>query len=177
MPSVRNISRAYPSQKQLLQILNELKTETDRGAALIGAAILDKMLVLSLLGRLAKAPELHDEWFYNEGAVFGTLSDRTKAARALGVVGPKTEADIDIIRTIRNQFAHALVPVSFTDTAIAAQCEKLGAEPHPYWPELSEPRRRFQARCIGLITELSTVGQRDLTARLKKQLHIRRGLP
>ena len=48
----------------------------------------------------------------------GTFSNKVLVAYALGVFGVETKNNFDIIRTIRNTFAHCRKPISFKTEAV-----------------------------------------------------------
>jgi hypothetical protein len=54
----------------------------------------------------------------------GTFASRIAVAYALGIFGPQTRHDLDLIRHLRNQFAHCRNPLSF-DMPAAADCSHL----------------------------------------------------
>ena len=104
--------------------LDEFQQETDRGAALVGAALIDLKLadtLRSFMVSLAAARSLLD----GGTAALGTFSARIKATFALGLIDDNEQRERDIIRRVRNEFAHRPHGVGFDDPAIATFCERL----------------------------------------------------
>jgi len=105
--------------------MKQLMEESDRGAALVGLAYLDE-----LLKRLCEAKMLGDnavrKRLLKYPGPLSTASARTDVAYILGWIGPETYRDFVTLRGIRNKFAHAHAPVTFSDPAI----EALGRELH-----------------------------------------------
>src|SRR5438876_787528 len=59
----------FHTQEQISAFLQELKTQTDRGAAIIAAAVLDELLELLILDRFIKlGSERRDALFDRTGA-------------------------------------------------------------------------------------------------------------
>src|SRR6202035_3849496 len=79
-------------------------------------------VILSRLRRLTKTQ--HAELFVGL-APLSTLSAKIKIAFALRIIGAAGVADLEIIKDIRNQFAHSFHPVSFGTRAVARACHKL----------------------------------------------------
>jgi hypothetical protein len=100
---------------------------TDRSISIIGAAIVEKALEVSLLARLTPLkPAERDALFnYDKNGPLSDFSARTKMAFALGIVGPKTRDDLEHIRHIRNAFAHSIVHIDFTTDEISTICAQL----------------------------------------------------
>ncbi|WP_140420508.1 hypothetical protein [Novosphingobium sp. B 225] len=139
----------------------------DRVSALIGAALVEDALVESI-----KAFLVYDEpkaaLFYDQGAPFGTFSNRIVAARAMGLLTEREQQDLDLIRDLRNQFAHALQPIGFGDEGIQMVCDKLADYEYPDMPkgrEVSSHRLKYEMACCGIWV---LVMQRGCALRTKK---------
>ena len=107
--------------------LNEFQAETDRGAAMVGAALLDQKLADTLrsffvAGKSAAA--LLD----GGSAPLGTFSARIKAAHALGLIVDFEMTECNLIRKIRNEFAHGVHGTIYAETKIANMCEGLQSD-------------------------------------------------
>lgn len=106
--------------------LKEFQRETDRGCALVGLALLDERLKETLYAFLAdtrSAKNLIDGF----GAPLGTLSARIKACHSLGLISEAEKRNLDILRKIRNEFAHASHGVTFESPPIARLCKTISA--------------------------------------------------
>jgi hypothetical protein len=73
---------------------------------------------------LALAKDKNEELFGMNGPM-GTFDLKVKMANALKIFGPETDANLNLIRVIRNAFAHATIPITFKTSAIIAICECL----------------------------------------------------
>jgi hypothetical protein len=102
----------------------EMRHVSDRVAAISSAAYLDNAIGLALLTRLIPlGKRWQDQIFDGAVAPLNTLSSKAKIGYAIGLYGPVTYKDIDIIRKIRNDFAHTIGPLSFSD--MVNHCEAL----------------------------------------------------
>jgi DNA-binding MltR family transcriptional regulator len=62
--------------------------------------------------------------FRPDGAL-GTFASRIKIAYLMGLIDKPTKADLDLIRKIRNEFAHIRQDVRFTAPTVKARCSEL----------------------------------------------------
>lgn len=119
-----------------LQVLHEqMQHQNDRVAAIACAAWLDDMLGAAISTKFIR---LGEDWkksiFDSQGAPLSTMSGKIRIGYALGVFGPKTRADLDKIREVRNKFAHSSGALSFNDPALSVKCMAL------YTSRMSHPR-------------------------------------
>jgi mannitol operon repressor len=125
--------------------LQEFQAESDRGAALVGAALLDARLERLLLSHLLPG-KFADELVGGGNAPLGTFSSRIKMCYALGLITTAEREDLHIIRAIRNEFAHREHGISFDDLKIESFCSSLKSRRPPDMVQQSggyPPRQRF----------------------------------
>jgi hypothetical protein len=137
----------------------------DRGAAILLAVQLEDVLGYALTLRL-KIPNDRVDEVFGHNAAMGTFDNKIRTAYAIGIITPKTRFVFDVVRRIRNAFAHARVPVSFTTPEIAAACRVFDL-PNPLppiavpadgsVPVFTEPRQRFMRTCEVLTHNLFVV--------------------
>lgn len=97
-------------------------TESDRAAAVLGAALLDERLKNMFFSRLAAKQES----LLGKMGPLSTFSSRINLAFALCWIDAETENDLNIIRDVRNDFAHHLDHgLSFETQSIADRCNNL----------------------------------------------------
>lgn len=156
-PSLRDLSNVMVLDDHVQDILHELDHQSDRGAALICAAMVEIGLRWAMQCRLALFKDCGEILFEKEGAPLGAFSARIKVARGMGVIGPQVEAHLDCLRRIRNQFAHSPLKIDFENPLIAAEINKL-FDDNPDWkPEWSPQRRRYIGTAILLIQAFDAV--------------------
>lgn len=94
------------------EFLKEFQAETDRGAALVGAALIDDRLERLLRSHFLEAKE-SSELLNGANAPLGNFSARIKAAYCLGLITDLECHECDVIRRVRNEFAHKLHGLTF----------------------------------------------------------------
>lgn len=113
--------------KDFSAFLNEFQAETDRGAAMVGAALIDQKLsdtLRSFFVASKSASELLD----GANAPLGTFSARIKSSYALGLIDDFELAECNLIRKIRNEFAHRVHGTSYSDKKIQNLCDSLQSD-------------------------------------------------
>lgn len=103
------------------KFLKEFQDETDRGAALVGAALLDEQLLALLKSHFLKKKQ-SIELLEGGTAPLGTFSARIKASYCLGLITDLEHKELQLIRKIRNEFAHHVHGLGFEDDAITTLC-------------------------------------------------------
>lgn len=128
-------------------ILAELEAQSDRGVAIVGAALLDAKLEEAL--RLSFVPGLPEselkELVDGPAAPLNSFAGKARLAHALGLVGDKSYADLQKIRKVRNRFAHELKVKAFDDALVTSLCDGLLLAELRFEgePEPGGPRGRF----------------------------------
>jgi hypothetical protein len=122
----------------------------DRHAAIACAAAIEhglKQAITRHLAEDASSKGLFDDF---ESAL-GSFSARTAMARALGIIDDSGVADLDIIRRIRNTFAHSVLPISFGTPDIAFLTAEIKRLKEPIWDlfdaQYTAPRDRYVVSC------------------------------
>lgn len=97
---------AKTSLREFQKLSLELHKESDRGMTLYATAYLDYQLEILLKKKLVGSKkELTDLFSFN--GPLGTFSSKIKISYSIGLLDKDTVHDIDILRKIRNVFAHS----------------------------------------------------------------------
>lgn len=136
----------------VFKFLSSLAPETDRGCALMAAAFLDHSLLELLKKNLVKNKRLIDK-LTGPNQPLGSFSTRIDFAYALGLIEKSVHRDLNLIRKIRNDFAHVPEPIGFEEGSIQSRCRELAL--HTYGPK-AKPRRIFTRVVSGLVAFIHT---------------------
>lgn len=102
----------------LFRIGEELEKESDRGCALVAAAYLENEIT-ELLGRFfIEQGEKAKEALFDFNGPLGFFSSKIKTSAALGLIPQEIQVALDLIRKLRNDFAHLHEPLDFESSAI-----------------------------------------------------------
>jgi hypothetical protein len=128
------------------RFVEDLQKETDRGVALVAAAFLDNALDALLRSKLIARKAVLKRLFDYPGPL-STPAAKADLAYSLGLFGPETYHNLDVIRDIRNHFSHSRTPARFDEPEVKKRCAQLDSpvlRVSDKWREiLGEPRTRF----------------------------------
>jgi hypothetical protein len=131
----------------------ETTTEkNDRGAAILMATNVENALQSALAG-LMWIRKGQNRKLFGINAPVGSFANKITLAYALEIIGDETYTNLELIRGIRNAFAHAKQPIDFDSSQIKDACAFMIVPPIT-GPELLEKdreplvgRKRFQKVC------------------------------
>jgi hypothetical protein len=119
-----------PSQRG---VVDELESQTDRGAAIIGAALVESLLRQALEARMRLRTPVEKR---TAKGLFGTMgplssfSAKIELGLLLGLYPEEVRSDLHRIRDARNEFAHEHQPRDFGYPRIAEICGKFWLPHH-----------------------------------------------
>lgn len=145
---LRLLTRSNPTVESLEELEQELYfAGSDRATAVMFGSMVEVNLERLIATKLRDDLNSKDKklLFEFEGC-FGTFSAKTVGAYALGLIGPVIRFDLDLIRLLRNEFAHSRVHFNFNTPQVKAVCDKLKIVeygnsfiPYTYLEKISEP--------------------------------------
>jgi DNA-binding MltR family transcriptional regulator len=121
----------------------ELDNESDRASAVLCAAFLDHELEVLLRRFMRDIKETNE--LFQQMQPLSTFSSKIKFAYVLGLISHEVYHDLNLIRRIRNDFAHDRRARSFTETEIASRCLSLKLPVLLGHHPSKEPRARFES--------------------------------
>ncbi len=115
------------SPRDIEQVFSEIGADNDRAAILVGGAMIEHALELSIEARLRKPSGQSDRGqLFTSIGVFRDFSEKIIGAYLLKIIGTETRRELDQIRRIRNRAAHDMNPISFAETQeISSRCSQL----------------------------------------------------
>jgi hypothetical protein len=178
--TLRDLSRDLPTKEEYAKLAAETSdtSTSDRSVAILLAAQIERYLEFAIMSKLGHVDsETHDKLIERDGAL-STFFGKQYLGHALQLYNKAMLADMDIIRRIRNAFAHSVKPIDFQVPEIGAECMKLSqVESSPDMPEnnlllfaelvsRSYHRNRFAKTCNSISLFLI-----DLTVKNYKELN------
>lgn len=109
-----------------MDYLKELQKETPRGAVIISGVVLGELLGKTLENYLTDHKDVKKLLYGGVSAPLGAFSARILMAFGLRLIDEKEYANLQVIRRIRNHFAHNL-QASFDDAKVKDLCQLLDA--------------------------------------------------
>jgi hypothetical protein len=147
-----DLPKSEPEIEELGRFLSEFNKESDRGAVLIAGTMLDdrlKEILKSFLADFKSSVDLLEGF----NAPLGTFSSRIAACFSLGLIQKNEFEELNIIRKIRNEFAHTWNDTSFEKGTIKDLCSKLPWLGPIEFEANSTLRQRFNAAVAILLTD------------------------
>lgn len=141
MDSGHELIFTAPHLAEFRSLLEVVSKESDRGAVLVYASMLDELLRRSIQVRLVQhkdTPKLTDGF----NAPLGSFGARTLAALALGVISDDEYEELQLIRKIRNDFAHSMT-MSFKEPSVIGRCKLLKLAIRNGEDDMENARRSF----------------------------------
>lgn len=131
-----------PKQSKTLSALSKLARETsgifesasrtdtlagydDRALAIVLAADTEEVLKEAIMTKFVALTATEETGLFGTDAPLSSLSGKIRMAYALNIVGKDIKHDLDIIRSIRNAFAHSRTHISFSTPEVKAACDLL----------------------------------------------------
>lgn len=171
----KEYAKSSPSVDDRDAMEKEFYGQSDRACGVLNASWLEQSIELSIQRILR--PDYSRKLFDFEGPL-GTFSAKIMMAYAMGLFGSKTNHDLLLIRTIRNEFAHCQLPLRFDIPEVKAVCDHLiipdienvrvipmyiyqlpTLEPLENLYDKDHPKERFITCCHSIIYQLFYMGR------------------
>ncbi len=105
-------------------IIQEFIGESDRAAAILIGAEIDRVILSVLKTRLLPSESCSINFFRPEGPL-GSLASRIELAYRIGLVSSLLHKELHLVRKIRNKFAHGTAGLNFSDSRISSLTQEL----------------------------------------------------
>ncbi|WP_368576014.1 transcriptional regulator [Acinetobacter baumannii] len=136
------------------RFIRSLDRESDRGLPLISAAVIEEKLhdtLKAFLSDVSASKKILNDF----NAPLGTFSSKIDTCYALGLIDEFEYKEINLIRKIRNEFAHTVYDASFDIKKIHDLCITLESNlPCGIDPKKLTARFRFKNSVICLLSRL-----------------------
>jgi DNA-binding MltR family transcriptional regulator len=142
-----------PDLMQLIKRSGLLREESDRGCALVATAWIDDSLTELVRSRFVDDRAAADELLDGDTPL-ATFSAKIKLLYCMGVINKEVKNDLDIIRAIRNLFAHDRDRLGFDTPTIKDRCRNLSVIPEVKSLKIvmaDEPRDIFTSVSVWLV--------------------------
>jgi hypothetical protein len=112
------------TREQMQAVVDEIAKQTDRGAAMIAASVIDGILEHLIIARFVELSSNRKRALFGQSnGPLSTLSSKIELGFALGLFNEERRQSLHLIREVRNAFAHRMDPISFEDPGISVIVE------------------------------------------------------
>jgi hypothetical protein len=122
LTNLKKYGAGDPTEDEIEALENDLYMGPDRAAAIVLATAVE-----NAIGKLLRS-NMREEGtseLFKPSSLLGSFGARIDISYALKLFGPKTKKELNIIRTLRNQFAHSRMPIEFTTPVVKKCCDQL----------------------------------------------------
>ena len=122
--SCREVVAVLNPLQNIAALEKEFDGASDRAAAIVAGAFIDEVLS-DLLRTFFVDDTGNDRTIFEGTGPLATFSSKINIAYGLGLISASEHRIMHTVRSIRNDFAHELAPISFEDQSIKARCKNI----------------------------------------------------
>jgi len=143
--------------REVTRFLGQLAHESERAAVVMGGALVDESLEAALVKLLLPSKSKRDELFDPDQPI-GSFRAKTRLAHRLGLVDDKFCSALDMLRRIRNDFAHSSESKTLNDAEHSDRVRQLKsyADRTPIWETLVKAASTFVSSAV-LVDFVTTI--------------------
>lgn len=165
--SLRHLSTKQLAQDDYKGLIEEIQHTSDRTAAIVLASWVERTLEQFVLAALPRNDERTGKKLLERDGPLGSFYAKIHLGFALGLYEEATRDNLDIVRAVRNAFAHSAVQITFETPQAAAEVDKLQLRTDIERPAelptvMSEHRQKYAEACghFAIVAHLRSIGAR-----------------
>jgi DNA-binding MltR family transcriptional regulator len=144
-PKLRDLGRAQPDTADLFALSDELiKGEHPVATAILGAGLVEHHLEQLLRSKIKRKDDETWKLLVADNGPLKSFYSKIAMGYALGIYDTNMRGDLNIVRNIRNAFAHSKKLIQFDHPAVVKELKKAtrSALPTKSW--------EFKAQCLNI---------------------------
>ena len=123
--SLRDLMRQRPKTREEWQaVWKDTEAHSERGSAIVAASIVESSLKIAIAINFLLSDKDFEK-LLGVNAPLASFDAKILLGFSLGLYGKNTRNDLDVIRKMRNAFAHAMLSLSFQTPEILTLCQQL----------------------------------------------------
>lgn len=112
------------TQAQINSTFDEIFKQSDRAAGIVSGSILEEILQRMITAFLMSHPNISKTMFDGVSPL-STFAAKIDLSYHLGLINETEYKDLNLIKKIRNEFAHSIKAISFDTNIIKDRCQEL----------------------------------------------------
>lgn len=128
LSSIRDLSRLYANTEQLKLSFDEVEKSSDRSACIIMSSIIERTLERGILLLLDIIDQEKITPLFERDRALSSFFGNIYLAYAINLISMPIRDDLNIIRIVRNAFAHSSLPITFQSDEIKREIRKFNFE-------------------------------------------------
>ena len=173
---LRQLSREHPTEEELFALVESMPLSAPIATAILGAGLVEHDLERLLRWRLKVSDPLWDELVADTGPL-RNLSNKILLGHALKIYDANLRNVLDVMRVVRNVFAHTKKLINFGHADIISELRAVGSHPSRRFKAFKQldggneksAEHAYAALCLGLSTVLMTIEQKWSKGRMRHQ--------
>jgi DNA-binding MltR family transcriptional regulator len=162
-PKLRDLSRLPPEFDDVIALSDALsKDHHPITTAIIGAVMIEHQLDRLLRSKLKHKDDTTWAMLVGDNGPLRSFSSKIAMGYALGIYDKRMHSDLNIVRNIRNAFAHPKKLIQFDHLAVVAELRKATAIPTKFWKFKGRDTFHYISLCYRLSTKLIRIYRRRL---------------
>jgi DNA-binding MltR family transcriptional regulator len=154
---LRDLSQLPPTVEEQMAMLTALCEGPPIARAIIGAVMVEHELERLLRRRFSRNDDVTWRELVSERGPLGTFSQKITIGYAFSIYNDETRTNLDVVRSIRNAFAHAKMPLDFSHKLIVAELAKIKTRNKRWQKQLMAPvtpTSQFSNLCMMVTMQL-----------------------
>ncbi len=124
-PSLHDLTSAFATRKESERIFAEIEGANDRTAAILGATFVQSSLREALKSAIVNDDDDTIRHLMGRDGPLATFFSMIHLGYALNLMPRAIVPELEIVRRIRNVFAHSILPIDFQNPEIKKEVRKL----------------------------------------------------
>ncbi|TPL97443.1 hypothetical protein [Mesorhizobium sp. B2-3-10] len=120
-----DLPRRPATHQEFDAYLQEVENSSARSVVIVLSSNLENLLRFTVLSRFIHLPKAEIDKLCDRSGPLNSFSQLTDIGFALGIYGRVTRKNLDIVRRIRNAFAHTFIPLDFDTAEVSQEIDKL----------------------------------------------------
>jgi hypothetical protein len=153
-PSLRNLSRLPPEYDDIIALSEALSKEQQPiTTAILGAVLVELHQERLLRFKLKHGDDETWKMLTADNGPLGSFHSKIAMGYALGIYDKDMRGDLNIVRNIRNAFAHSKKLIQFDHPAVVTELGKATRSAKKMWKSMPDAMR-YKSLCYYLSTKL-----------------------
>jgi DNA-binding MltR family transcriptional regulator len=123
--TLKKRTKTRHTDADLNPILQEASEGSDRTAAIVWGSFIEEHLRRRMTHHMHHMSDSELDAFFGEGGAASDFSKKVQIYYAMGKLSSEYKSDLNLIREIRNAFAHCQTPLKFDDPSVYDVCKLL----------------------------------------------------
>jgi hypothetical protein len=162
------MAKRVHTDDQVTAFMRELEKQTDRGVGIVAASVAESALTELIKRRLVAMSNTRADLLFGRMRPLSSFSAKIELGAALGLFDERTRTVLNMLRDVRNAFAHEMAAISFDDNEITKLVHKAKM---PSTPKSSSSRDTFVTLSYAVLCFFYGIAAADVRIKPLSETH------